>query len=108
EQIRNGQLKPGDELPSVRELAQSLNINLHTVRHAYQKLREQNIVTIRFGQRAKIKRQPEQQPDENQIKSVLIYPLRELITEAYLMGLSSKCCTCNNGKSFSCTISGSL
>ena len=34
EQIRDGELKPGDELPSVRELADSLGINLHTVHHA--------------------------------------------------------------------------
>jgi len=30
QQIRQGTLKPGDELPSVRELAQILGVNMHT------------------------------------------------------------------------------
>ena len=30
EQVSNGTLKSGDELPSVRELANSLGINMHT------------------------------------------------------------------------------
>ena len=38
-QVAGGGLKEGDELPSVRELADSLGINMHTVRSAYLKLR---------------------------------------------------------------------
>jgi GntR family transcriptional regulator len=38
EQVRSGILNPGAELPSVRELADNLNINMHTVRSAYLKL----------------------------------------------------------------------
>ncbi len=41
EQVSSGALKTGDELPSVRELADSLSINMHTVRAAYLKLRDQ-------------------------------------------------------------------
>ena len=47
--IMLGLLKPRDRLPPVRELASQLNINLHTVRHAYSILREQNIVSSRPG-----------------------------------------------------------
>ncbi len=50
DQIQRGSLKPGDELPSVRELSASLGINMHTVRRAER--------------------------------------LQELITEAFLLGLS--------------------
>ena len=56
EQIRQGTLKPGDELPSVRELAESLGINMHTVRSAYIKLRDQGIINLRLGRRATIAR----------------------------------------------------
>jgi len=35
EQILVGELVPGDELPSVRELGDALGISLHTARSAY-------------------------------------------------------------------------
>ena len=54
EQVRSGIMKPGDELPSVRELADNLNVNMHTVRSAYLKLRDQGVINLRLGRRAKI------------------------------------------------------
>ena len=47
--IMLGLLKPGDRLPSVRKLAKQLDINLHTVRHAYSILSEHLIVSSRSG-----------------------------------------------------------
>ncbi len=44
-----GLLQPGDRLPTVRDLARQLQINLHTVRHAYSVLAEHKIVTVRRG-----------------------------------------------------------
>lgn len=44
-----GLMQPGDRLPTVRDLARQLQINLHTVRHAYSVLAEQQIVTVRRG-----------------------------------------------------------
>jgi GntR family transcriptional regulator len=44
-----GLLRPGDRLPPVRELAQHLQINLHTVRHAYSVLSDQQIADVRRG-----------------------------------------------------------
>jgi GntR family transcriptional regulator len=86
EQIRKGTLKPGDELPSVRELADSLGINMHTVRSAYIKLREQGIINLRLGRRATIARlkQPE---NKRMVEAEITARLEELITDALLMGL---------------------
>jgi GntR family transcriptional regulator len=50
-----GLLKPGDRLPAVRDLARRLQINLHTVRHAYSVLAEQQIVTVRRGAGTRIR-----------------------------------------------------
>ena len=47
--IASGQLKPGDLLPTVRQLAQKLSINLHTVRSAYHRLERDGLVQIRQG-----------------------------------------------------------
>ena len=87
EQVGNGTLKPGDELPSVRELADSLGINFHTVRSAYLKLRDQGIIELRLGRRAKIARirRPSSGKDAG---TQLEQKIRELITDASLMGLS--------------------
>ncbi len=47
-----GELRPGERLPSARELADSLNISLHTVLHAYQELRDEGLIELRRGRGA--------------------------------------------------------
>jgi len=86
-QIRDGLLRPGDELPSVRELAGSLGINLHTAHHAYRILREQGVIYLRLGQRAKIA-PLRQKPTWAQVQDIIMPRLNELITEAFHMGLT--------------------
>jgi GntR family transcriptional regulator len=47
EQILDGILRPGERLPSVRELAQSLTINPNTIQRAYRELESGGwIVTV--------------------------------------------------------------
>jgi len=48
--IVRGDLKPGDKIPSVRELAQKLRINPNTVQKAYQELEREGITFTRRGQ----------------------------------------------------------
>ena len=86
EQVGNGTLKPGDELPSVRDVAGSVGINLHTVRSAYLKLREQGIINLHLGRRATIARQPIL-PNVN-LEADIRFRLKELITDALLSGMS--------------------
>jgi GntR family transcriptional regulator len=87
EQVGNGALKPGSELPSVRELAQSLGINLHTVRSAYLKLRDQGIIELRLGRKARIAHL--QTPlSSRDAAARLRQSIKELVTEAQLAGLS--------------------
>jgi GntR family transcriptional regulator len=87
-QIRTGDLSPGDELPSVRELADSLDVNLHTVHRAYQKLREQGVIRMRLGQRAKVAPLRDAPPSKDTIESELAGRLQELVTDAFHLGLS--------------------
>lgn len=87
QQVRQGLLLPGTELPSVRELARDLGINLHTARHAYQVLSQQGVVQLRLGRRAKITPPRGCQADE-QSTARLTRQVEELVTEAFHLGIS--------------------
>ena len=47
--IATGVLQPGQQLPTIRELAVELTINLHTVAHAYAELERDGFLTIQRG-----------------------------------------------------------
>lgn len=47
--IATGALLPGQQLPTIRELAVNLTINLHTVAHAYAELEREGLLTIQRG-----------------------------------------------------------
>ena len=53
EQIQNrvlsGQLKPGDQLPTVRQLAAELRVNFNTVARAYRILDELGLISTQQG-----------------------------------------------------------
>lgn len=50
--IAEGQLRKGERLPAGKDLAASLDINLHTVLRAYQVLRDEGLVDLRRGRGA--------------------------------------------------------
>lgn len=44
-----GALKPGDAVPSVRDLARTLKVNPNTVARAYQRLTEHGVLVVKRG-----------------------------------------------------------
>lgn len=52
--IRSGQLRPGDTLPTVRELAIQLGVNYNTIHKVYQDLETDGLVCSGRGKRSTI------------------------------------------------------
>lgn len=78
----SGSLQPGDRLPSARDLATSLGINMHTVLRAYATLRDEGVVELRRGRGAVIA--------ANAAVSHLDTLLAQLVTTARNYGVSPK------------------
>ena len=49
ERIATGRLKPGDQLPTVRALAQELRVNFNTVARSYRILDEAGVISTQQG-----------------------------------------------------------
>jgi len=48
-QVSAGRLAPGDSLPAARHLAAALDVNMHTVLKAYQRLKVAGVIEVRRG-----------------------------------------------------------
>ena len=88
QQVRLGQMSPGEELPSVREVAEHLGINHLTVHKAYTRLKDQGVITLRLGQRARIAKQTSEPADHRQVMLLVEQPLRDAVAEAFHLGVS--------------------
>ena len=84
--LSKGQIKPGDKLPSVREMAENIGINLHTVNKAYKLLEADGVLLMdrRFGSLMSDKANPMRDSDEQKFTSELDL----LMAIAKLKGLS--------------------
>lgn len=79
--VLTGRLGPGDRLPSAKELAGALEINLHTVLRAYQQLRDEGLVDLRRGRGAVISASAAPLAELSQ-------DIAALVTRAAALGLS--------------------
>ena len=50
--IAVGRVRAGDRLPAARDLAKSLDVNMHTVLRAYTELRDAGVIDLRRGRGA--------------------------------------------------------
>ena len=51
-EVLRGVVRPGQRLPSARELAASLELNVHTILRGYQLLRDEGLIELRRGRGA--------------------------------------------------------
>jgi GntR family transcriptional regulator len=82
--VAGGVLKPGDRLPSVRDLAMELTINPHTVAKAYQELEREGVITVPRGKGAFIAEPGEGAlPPRLEREQILQESIERLVAEAY-------------------------
>lgn len=86
--VGKGELKLGDQLPTVRELATELRINFNTVGRAYRVLDESRLISTQRGRGTYIW----EQPTDETIKQLKMKSLEELarnyLSEASRLGFS--------------------
>lgn len=85
--IAQGKLKPGESLPSVRQLAADIGINFHTVNKVYQQLKQENWVVIHRKSGVIVNPELNLQADETYRES-LTSTLEVLFAEAHLRGMT--------------------
>ena len=87
-QLANGILKPGDQLPTVRALAEELRVNFNTVARAYRLLDEARIISTQQGRGTYITEIPPPEVSERLRRESLEALSHHFITEAIRLGFS--------------------
>ncbi len=83
--IAEGKLKPGEQLPTIRALADESGINMMTVSKAYQILKQEGYITAdrRSGARVALK-------DDKAVNEKTMQQLRLAISELRLSGMKEE------------------
>jgi GntR family transcriptional regulator len=87
-QIASGILRPGDQLPTVRALAEELRVNFNTVARAYRMLDEARIISTQQGRGTYITEIPPPKVKERLRKEALEALTQRYITEAARLDFS--------------------
>ena len=89
-QLANAILKPGDQLPTVRALAQELRVNFNTVARAYRILDEVRIISTQQGRGTYITEKPPPEVSEKLRHESLQALTQRFIAEAIRLGFSER------------------
>ena len=85
-QIATAEIREGDNLPSVRELADKIGINMHTVNKAYSILRQEGYLTLDRRKGAVISLNPDKIKAMNELNRTL----RVLMAQAVCKDISKE------------------
>lgn len=86
--IAKGELDEGESLPSVRQMAEDIGINMHTVNKAYNLLKGDGFITIDRRKGAIVNKIPI--PSSGEYDDILKEELESIISEAYCRGVSEE------------------
>jgi DNA-binding transcriptional regulator YhcF (GntR family) len=81
--LGEGKVAPGERLPAARELAESLDVHMHTVLRAYDELRQEGLLDVRRGRGVVVL-------GSGPARARLVELARALVTEGTRQGLALK------------------
>ncbi len=80
--IATGSLKPGDQLPTVRQLAADLRVNFNTIARAYRLLDEEGLISTQHGRGTYILPTPSEENGERLRRQDIEWLTRHYLNEA--------------------------
>ncbi len=84
----SGSVKPGDRLPSVRELARDLAVNQNTILRVYERLTRDGLLEMRQGQGTFVATHAKRNASPGQ-QSRLVEELRQIAQQGISLGLDT-------------------
>ena len=88
--IAAGQIQPGEQLPTIRELAADIRVNLNTVARAYFELDKEGVITTQRGKGTFVSGVPDQKQIEKTRQKLLHSIIHSALEEANGLGYSMK------------------
>ncbi len=88
-QIAAGQLQPGEQLPTIRELAADIRVNLNTVARAYFELDKEGVISTQRGKGTFVTGVPDQKQLEKNRRKLLYSIIDTALQEARNLGYSA-------------------
>ena len=88
QEILEGRLKPGDQLPTIRQLTETWDCTPGTVQHAYQELSREGLILTRSGLGTRVTSVPSIRNDIPLRKTTLIHKAESFLLEAVNSGYS--------------------
>jgi len=86
--VASGAMKPGDQLPSIRELARLLSVNPTTVVKAYSELSHETVIEMQHGRGVFVTERPTGRLSDAEREAALRPLARQLAIEARQLGAS--------------------
>ncbi len=89
-QVAAGQLAPGQQLPTVRQLATDLRVNPNTIARAYDLLDTNRVITTQQGRGTYVREQPDQEQLLLARQEQLLSLMDGVVGKALSMGYSAQ------------------
>lgn len=86
--VATGELRPGDQLPTVRQMAADLRVNFNTVARAYRLLDEEGLISTQHGRGTFLLDPPSEKESQRRRRRQLVLVTEYFVGETEKLGFS--------------------